>query len=92
VRRPLPASLTKTLVAASVAIVALATSSTQAVALSSPACGAVGGTLADPAATQRCLAERYKAPRAKADPAPAAAHPPSNAAPSNAAPSPGKGQ
>ena len=37
----------------------------QAEALSPRACGFAGGAMADPAETQRCLAERYKAPKPK---------------------------
>jgi hypothetical protein len=33
---------------------------------SPPPCGWKGGSLPDPADTQRCLAERYKAPKPKA--------------------------
>ena len=47
---------------------------------SAPACGFVSGALADPADTQRCMAERYKAPKPKAA-ATSAPPPPSNAAP-----------
>ena len=32
---------------------------------SAPPCGWKGGSLPDPADTQRCLAERYKAPKPK---------------------------
>ena len=38
---------------------------------SAPPCGWKGGSLPDPADTQRCLAERYKSPKPKA-PEPAA--------------------
>jgi hypothetical protein len=34
-------------------------------ASSTPPCGWKGGSLPDPADTQRCLAERYKAPKPK---------------------------
>jgi hypothetical protein len=50
---------------------------TEAEALSPPNCGVAGGSLTDPAETQRCLAERYEPPKPKAAPASA----PSNAAP-----------
>ncbi len=44
-------------------------------ASSAPPCGWKGGSLPDPADTQRCLAERYKAPKPKA-PEPTAPSPP----------------
>ena len=47
-----------------------------------PACGFVSGALADPADTQRCLAERYKAPKPKSS-ATSAQPPSSNSAPSS---------
>jgi hypothetical protein len=68
------------LLASSLAAAALAHGGdhrSQAQALSPPACGASGGALADPADTQRCLAERYKPP----SPKPAASSAPTNAAP-----------
>lgn len=42
-----------------------------------PPCGFVGGALAEPAETHRCLAERYRAAKAKSGATPAAA--PTNA-------------
>jgi hypothetical protein len=72
------------LFASSFASAALARSHTEAEALSPPNCGAAGGSLADPAETQRCLAERYKPPKPKA--APAAVR--SNAAPASTAGAP----
>ena len=64
--------LLKSVAAASAALlmlgagsVAAARDHSEAEALSPRACGAVGGGLADPADTQRCLAERYKAPKPK---------------------------
>ena len=72
------------LLASSFASAAVARSHTEAEALSPPNCGAAGGSLADPAETQRCLAERYKPPKPKAAPASA----PSNAAPAVAAGAP----
>jgi hypothetical protein len=66
--------------ASSLASAAVARSHTKAEALSPPNCGSAGGSLADPAETQRCLSDRYKPPKPKAAPAPAR----SNTAPASA--------
>jgi hypothetical protein len=85
-RKPLIDAVTGTIVA----LLVLAASPTVSArggyhhsqAVAPPPCGFVVGALADPADTQRCLAERYKPPKPKPSAAPA----PSNAASSNAAP------
>ena len=48
---------------------------------SAPPCGWKGGSLPDPADTQRCLAERYKAPKPKAPPSTAPQPPSTNGGP-----------
>lgn len=67
------------LLASSFAPAAVARSHTEAEALSPPNCGSAGGSLADPAETQRCLAERYKPPKPKSAPARSDAAPASGA-------------
>jgi hypothetical protein len=47
---------------------------------SPPPCGWKGGSLPDPADTQRCLAERYKAPKPKVPDSPPPAQPSGNGA------------
>jgi hypothetical protein len=92
VRKANVSSLLKPVLGASAALlmlsagqIASAAVHSQAEALSPRACGAVGGSLADPADTQRCLAERYKPPK----PTPAKTSAP--AASSNAASAPSSG-
>lgn len=78
--------------------VAAAAVHSQAEALSPRACGMTGGSLADPAQTQECLADRYKAPKPKTakTPAPAvssnAASAPARSASANTSPPPSQGQ
>jgi len=95
--------LSRSIVGASLALLLLSVGSaaaaresgrhSQGEALSPPACGLVGGSLADPADTQRCLADRFKAakPKPARSPAPVASSNAAPAASSNTAPPAGQG-